>query len=350
MGRNGASDFDDDNSGRPRHASDWAGAREPREQSFGAYYYQPPQQNPGGGWGGSGSPWPQGSEPTPPPYAPSSSDAPTESWGAPPPYPPTYPGYASPPSQGYPAAYPYNPYGAPPPPPRKSRVGLIIGIVVAVVVVACLGSLAGLYALGKYELAREATATQTAEASAPVTTPPGTSASPAVLYQDQLNVDSKGWADDDQCFLRSDGLHVRNNYICYVPAGTLTDAEMSVQVTQISGSTLVPYGIALRRATKGNYYHFAIDSNSKAVVFKCEAATDECTKLLDYTPNSAIRGGLNTSNTLDVKAVGSHFVFSINGAIVAQIDDSTYPSGIAALATGDGIETVYTNLKITQAS
>lgn len=84
------------------------------------------QQQPGYGYPPPGSPAPQPGYPTseqgypPPPQAP-------------PGYPAGYPGYAAP---GYPAPQPGYPLA---PPPKKTRWGLIIGIVAIVLLLACGG-------------------------------------------------------------------------------------------------------------------------------------------------------------------------------------------------------------------
>ncbi len=113
----------------------------------------PPGGNPGQPQPGAYPP-PPGYPPAPPPgYPPVPPGQPA---GSPPPgYPaapgyPTAPGYPAAPPAGYPAAPGYPPAGYPPPgyppgypapgypppaPPKKSRVGLIVGIVAAVLVV-----------------------------------------------------------------------------------------------------------------------------------------------------------------------------------------------------------------------
>ena len=96
-------------------------------------------------------------------------------------------------------------------------------------------------------------------------------------------------------------------------------------------------------APDNSHYTFAIDGLSDWVLFKCDAS-NSCTRLVDYTPNSSIRGGLNTTNTIEVRAVGSHFSFLVNGTMVGENDDASLASGIVGLDCGDTIECVFTNL------
>jgi len=100
-------------------------------------YKAPPPPDP------YGQPFAPNQHGTPPPPAP-------DQYGAPPPAGP-YPPYGAP----QPGAY-----GVPPQQPRKrSRVGLIIGIVVGVVLLLCIGVFFGLYEVGKNSLNANATAT-----------------------------------------------------------------------------------------------------------------------------------------------------------------------------------------------
>ena len=111
------------------------------------------------------------------------------------------------------------------------------------------------------------------------------------------------------------------------------------------------YHVSLRHRTprtQDQDYDFDIDSNGKWVVYKCGSGTT-CTKLQDYTPNAAIHSGLRASNTLMVRALGSHFDFFVNGTQVGQVDDTSYTSGMVGLSSGDSIEAVFSNLVISRA-
>lgn len=175
-------------------------------------------------------------------------------------------------------------------------------------------------------------------------TGPTATTGPTVLYQNALTSAADNWTNDQNCFFGAGGYHINGGFLCVAPAGTLTDVDVSVQVKQISGETTIPYGIGFRRPSTGNRYEFDIDSNSKWVFFKCAASN--CTTVIDYTADAAIQGGLNTVNTLEVRAVGSQFEFLVNGTKVGQTTDTTYPSGEVGLAGDDGIEVVFSNLKI----
>ncbi|MBF6591722.1 MAG: hypothetical protein IVW57_14530, partial [Ktedonobacterales bacterium] len=157
-----------------------------------------------------------------------------------------------------------------------------------------------------------------------------------------------GWANDSHCFVTPNGYHIKDNYLCYAPAGAQGDVNIQVDAQQISGIPTEPFGIAFRRASQGNYYEFDIDSNSKWVVFKCQSATNGCAELIPYTRNSAIHGGINVTNELEVRAKGALFTFLVNGKKVGQVTDATFSTGLVGVSSSADIEAVFTNIVITQ--
>lgn len=256
-------------------------------------------------------------------------------------------GQAAPP--GYPlgqgSGYPQQPYA---PPPKKSRAGLVVGIIVAVVVVLAACSGVSIFALRSLRHAPVASTSgaPTSSAGSQSTSAPST-ANATVIYQNTFASNAEGWAQDPgHCSFGSDGYHATNGYACYAPIGDQSDVIISVNVQQLSGPTTSAYGIILRRASLGNNYQFLIDSNGKWVFVKCVSNT--CSKLIDFTSNAAIKGGLNTPNTLVVTAKASHFDFFVNGTKVGSTDDTTYPSGKVGVAGGDSIDCAFTNIVISR--
>jgi hypothetical protein len=173
-----------------------------------------------------------------------------------------------------------------------------------------------------------------------------TSTPTTTISQSALTVAVRGWPNDKDCSFAADGYHIKGGFLCGPVVGLLGDVVISVDVKQISGQLVDPYGIAFRWLGMDNYYQLGVDGNGEWVFFKCDAV--KCTTAIQYTANSVIRGGLNAMNTLQVRAVGSHFDFFVNGTKVGQADDATYPSGQVALLGFSGIECVFTNFKITR--
>jgi hypothetical protein len=327
-----------------------SGAAAPPNPS--APLYTPGQTAPGGmgGYGAAGSPsqwgppsyggpWPA-QEHGPPAYGPPAYGPPGYGQYAPPSYPMAY----GPPSTGTPPAYgpPTSPYPyAPVPPPRRSRTGLIIGVVVGVVVVlaTCVG--AGVYFVGQ-----SANLSNTIGAGTPTAFAATPTTAATIVFQDPLTSNTNGWAvDPPHCQFADGGYQITDDYLCFAPAGVIRDGTITVQARQTQGISTQGFGIMLRRPSHGNYYIFGIDSNSKWVFFR--VVNDNLTRVVDFTENAAIKGGLNSVNVLSVHAAGSHFDFYVNGTKVGQADDSTFASGRVGLAGGTNIQVVYNNFKVT---
>jgi hypothetical protein len=207
----------------------------------------------------------------------------------------------------------------------------------AAVVVACGSALGLLYYAGTH--LRPTAVIPATVAALPYPTPSGT-----LVFSDGLTQPSSEWSNSTHCFFGTGGYHVTNR-ICYAPAGVQTDIDVVVQVEQISGPTNVGYGITFRATPSVSHYTFGIDGLSHWALFKCDSS-GSCMQLVDYTPSASIRGGLNTANTVEVRAIGSHFTFVVNGTMVGTYDDSSLDSGKVGLDCGDTIECVFTNLII----
>jgi hypothetical protein len=298
--------------------------------------------------------------PTQPGYPPQQPSYPQQPNYPQPAYPsqPLYPQYGEqqpgyPPQQGFgygapPSQYPGQPpYGGPPQPPRRpNRLPLILGIVGGVVLLCVVASVCAL--AGPLQSAfRNASATVTAQSE---TATVGATATPTeqTIYENALTTAQSDWQNDASCSFKADGYHITAAFICFAPPEDVQDVNVSVTAKQVSGATNHFYGLVLRRASKGNYYVFDIDSNGKWEFFVVK--NNQGTAIVDLTANPAILTGLGVANTLQVTAVGSHFVFSVNGTQVGQADDSSFSSGLLGLEGDDGMDVAFTNFKATQPS
>jgi hypothetical protein len=316
----------------------------------------------------SGYPGAQSGPYAQPSYQPTSEQPP--SYGTPPGYPtnptyPTNPGYpTTPAAPGYPTGYPAGappsvplaPGGYPPqtyysqpgtgpspfaPPPKRGN-GPLIGIIVAIALIAVIGGGAA------YAISRSGNPTTSGTPGVTNTAGPTATPTATVLYQQAFTSKPSDWPDSAHCFFGTGGYHISGSYFCPAPIGNQTDTTISVNVKQISGATNLPYGIVFRIDDSNEHYELDVDSEGDYVFYNCDIST--CTKLVDYTPNSAIHGGLNTTNTMSVTAKGSHFDFFVNGTKVGQTDDTSYTSGELGIAGSDGAECVFTNFLVTKAS
>lgn len=274
-------------------------------------------------------------------------------------YPPAF-GQAAPPSQGYPgqgypgvpamSAYPGAPgtpamYAPPPgallPPVRERRTGLVVGILA--LVVALLAAIGGVAILtSSHHTAAPLSPSAAATASA--------ASGPGVILNDPMTANNHGWPDDDtHCTFEADGYHIIDSYICYAPVGLLTDATIQVRAEQLQGPLDAGYGFALRRTSEGDEYYFVINAGDWTFQ-KC--IDKQCVPIVDWTANSAIRGGLHASNTLKVQMRGSQFTFYVNGTQVGSASDTTYSEGKVGLAGANGAtaDVLFTQVLITKDS
>ncbi|HEX5546291.1 MAG TPA: hypothetical protein VFX24_02720, partial [Ktedonobacterales bacterium] len=233
--------------------------------------------------------------------------------------PPSYPSQGGPYQPAYPPfgyAQPQPPYAYPAPQQRKNRTGLIVGIVVAAVVllVACTsGTIFAVHSLGR----------TSAAAKRPSASP---TLSASKVYSNTFSSSADDWTEIPQhCFLANDGYHAAGGYYCTVPVAEQDNVDVSVNVRQVSGPTNWPYGLFFRQQDKDNDYAFMITSNGEWVFLKCLNA--DCTTPVYFTANSAIKPGLDTTNTIEVRATGPHFVFFVNGTQVGSYDDTALTFG-----------------------
>ncbi len=268
------------------------------------------------------------------------------------PLPPSYPS----PSGYFQAAYPplgyvQPPYAAQPPAPptqRKSRVGLVVGIVAAVVVVLAVCTCGTIFAVRSLSHSAVIRGFPTITAYTPTPAPtPTTIPVRTVIYQNTFASGADGWSTDtSSCFWESDGYHLVNNNECYAPAGVQKSVDISVRAQQLRGDTNEPYGIVFALDDRNYDYEFMIDSDSEWVLFRCGG--DSCAKAVDYTSSAAILGGLHTSNRLEALVQGTHFEFYVNGTQVGSYDDPNYTSGRVGVSVGDKIECAFTDFVVSR--
>jgi hypothetical protein len=168
-----------------------------------------------------------------------------------------------------------------------------------------------------------------------------TSSSPS-SYSEALTSNPGGWPNDANAYFQPDGYHIVKSVIAYAPDLPAVNVDVSVRVVQISGDDTALHGIVFRRWSTGNYYAFEIDSQGEWEFGK--VVNGQWTPIVDATVNSAIQPGLNVSNTLEVQATGTHYVFLVNGTQVGEADDATTSgTGKVGLDGDDGAEVVYSH-------
>ena len=225
---------------------------------------------------------------------------------------------------------------------------MVVSIMLAVAVIAGLLT-AGLLALSH---AQSSTAGNPGNTDLAPTVAGSGTATPVnnLIFSDALTANVNGWANDQHCFFRTDGYHVKGNgdsWECFAPTDVPNDFSAQVRVKQIVGASTDGYGIVFRRASQGNEYLFLIDGNGHWSIQKCSASS--CSILADWSSSGGvIHPGLDKENVVKVNASGSHFVFFANGKQIGRINDSSFTSGDLGLTSGARNEVVFTNLVIDQ--
>jgi hypothetical protein len=165
------------------------------------------------------------------------------------------------------------------------------------------------------------------------------------VFTDPLLSNQNGWLTNTDCVFKADGYHLTRGYLAYAPVADATNFDVTVQVTQTTGTVLAPYGLVFRRISLGNYYVFGIDGNGKWTFYK--ALENVGTDIVAFTASPAINQGLNAQNTLEVKAQGTHFTFFVNGTQVGEADDASLAkAGELGVAGHDDIEVVFTDFSL----
>lgn len=310
-------------------------------------YPQQPQYPPQPGQPGYGQPQPEyPQQPTQPDYG--QPQYPQPQYPQPGYGQPGAPGQAMnyggpPPGGGYPGAY----MGQPAQPPRRSRAGLIAAIIGGVILLCVIACVVGFAFLGKgflgaaSSITTTVSATETALAQAAVTP----TVAETQLYQDSLTDTPSNWANDSHCAFKSDGYHIAGGYVCVAPdAAGATDVDINVTVKAVHTTTNTGYAIVFRHVSSGNFYSFEITPDGQWGLYKF--VNSNATAVSDLQSSAAIQTGASATNQMRVLAVGSHFVFYINGQQVGVVDDSTFTSGTVGLANDDSASTseiVFTN-------
>ena len=186
---------------------------------------------------------------------------------------------------------------------------------------------------------------RTASTHTPTATP--TPAERTLFSEPLTSTSDRNWPNDSQCSQAADGFHVKANVVCYLSRYTPPpDANISVDVKQVSGLADASYGVAFHRVSQGNFYTFEINGSGLWFFFK--AQNGQIKLVAGQTMSRAIRKGLNATNTLAVRITGSHYAFLVNGQVVGTGNDSSFGSGLTGLEGNDQIELVYTNFKVTK--
>ncbi len=131
-----------------------------------------------------------------------------------------------------------------------------------------------------------------------------------------------------------------------------TDFILEVDATQVAGPDHNLYGIMLRyNDSAREYYYFAISGDGNyTLVFDNLDAQEPTTKLIHWTPSSAIKTGAST-NHIKIVAVGNTFELYVNDQLLDTIHDERISSGtvgfVVATSEEGGAHIKFDNIMVT---
>lgn len=166
-----------------------------------------------------------------------------------------------------------------------------------------------------------------------------------VIFTDPLTSPANPWpVDTGHCQFKNGSYQVIADYICFAPIGVQSNVAISVQVKQFTSTTNAFFGLTFRYTSRGNYYNFLINSNSLWSFSKY--VNNQGTAIVSEKADPAIKVGLNTTNTLLVRMLGSHIDFFVNGVKIGAADDATYSAGLIGLQGAENAAVAFNNFQV----
>ena len=208
------------------------------------------------------------------------------------------------------------------------------------------------------EQANLTTATAQAQATAGVlqTATSGQPTSSDLLTAGQVT-DPTWMNDGTSCFFAADGYHVHlppsappaNGHSCAESDRSYGNATITVEMRihgGYSGGLLIRLQSAQFPIFLGYFFEVGIGGNYE--IHRINAGS--FTTLQDWTDSSAINGGLDSLNVLQVIAHGNDFRFYVNGVYLTHVQDALYGVGAIGFVsqtdtTGPG-DAVFSNLRV----
>ncbi len=180
-----------------------------------------------------------------------------------------------------------------------------------------------------------------------------------VLFQDDFSDDSSGWAtwsrDVSAVAYQSGGLSIRVDQPSYDywsrPGRRFADSILAVDASKVSGSDNNDYGLICRYRNSDNFYAFLISSDGYYGIVRVQDGQYQVLGADSLGYSEAIQKG-SGANQIQAECNGSHLSLTVNGALLAQAQDSTFASGEVGLIAGTyaepGVEIVFDNFIVIQ--
>jgi hypothetical protein len=176
-----------------------------------------------------------------------------------------------------------------------------------------------------------------------------------IMYYESFNENATNWTiytnDSGSVALKDGALHILNytnddGYSCETyPNISLTDFILVVEMTFVGGSQDNIQSV-IGRYSDDKCYYFDISAEGYYAIGYWDDIAYEYTALLEPAYSDYILQGNNT-NTVRVECIGTSLSLTVNGHLLAQINDSTCTTGYVGLelASMDGeyTEVAYDN-------
>ncbi len=179
-------------------------------------------------------------------------------------------------------------------------------------------------------------------------------ATPGVLFSDDFTDPLSGWEIREEIDAITD--FGEGEFVIFVgkpetalwstPNRTMTDVSIEVDARQVSGPDDNLYGLICRYQDRDNFYRFVVGGNGYAGITKRSQGTVTVISGEFLTTSDAVQRGMAT-NHLKAICQGAQLTLYVNGELVAQAFDSSYPAGdtglIAASSRYPGVRIHFAN-------
>jgi serine/threonine protein kinase len=220
--------------------------------------------------------------------------------------------------------------------PQTIAISIISALAVIAIVVV---SLSAGHTTGKSTLKR---GTPTA------TTPPAPTSTPVeqVVFQDPFKTSDNKWEEDSHAFYSNGGYELAGAWFTFSPVSNVGNGTVSVRMRWLSGPSDQYYGILFRSPNTSFYYVYGISQNSQWTFSL--VSNGNGSPIVPPTTCAHIVTGAGSSNTIAIRARGSHFVFYINGVQVGEVTNGAIGSGrVGLINTVGDLNVVYNDFVVT---
>ena len=162
-----------------------------------------------------------------------------------------------------------------------------------------------------------------------------------ILFKDDFSEPSSGWDRVN----RANGItdYVDGAYRIFVntpsydiwanPGLGFSDTIIEVEAEKVAGPEDNDFGIICRYQGPQNYYSFLISSDGYYGIVKVVDGQQELIDEHTMAYSEVIRKG-EASNKLNVKCIGNRLSLSVNGSLLAEVNDTAFTSGDVGLIAG----------------